>query len=158
MPRDNSAALALWRRAPKAEGLTVELDKHIDEFWRAAGKDASIHLEDFLRELAARIRNGHADIRERMLAARLIERQCKRPLPRKEKSVRRARAIADFVALRAARMEGHRIAFDVGRQEAAIVDAMKQFKCSRRTVFNALTMARKEASGLMLRRTPVQRK
>ena len=64
MPWLSSAALAHWRRAPQAEGLRINLDRHIEP------RDPSIKLERFLVELASRIRKGEADARERMLAAR----------------------------------------------------------------------------------------
>ena len=71
MPRLSSAALAHWRRAaPQAEGLRINLDWQIEQFWTLAARDPSIKLERFLVELASRIRKGEADARERMLAAR----------------------------------------------------------------------------------------
>jgi len=70
MPWLSSAALAHWRRAPQAEGLRINLDRQIEQFWTLAARDPSIKLERFLVELASRIRKGEADARERMLAAR----------------------------------------------------------------------------------------
>jgi len=128
-----SVALAVWARAPKAEGLTLDLDKHIDEFWSRAATDTSKRLEDFLFELAGRIRNGHADVREQLLVARLIERQCQRPLPADERAARRAHTIAVFVT--------HLTTIGEVKLEAAIETAVKQFGCSRRTIFNALKAA-----------------
>ena len=58
MPWLSSAALAHWRRAPQAEGLRINLDRHIELFWTLAARDPSIKLERFLVELASRIRKG----------------------------------------------------------------------------------------------------
>jgi hypothetical protein len=156
--------LALWRRAPAAEGLTVDLDGHIDKFWNAAGKDPSKQLEEFLRDLAASIRKGDADIKERMLAARLIERQCERTVPRDEKAARRAHAIADFVSsflIKAGyeqRQQAGRRLSHGPKLEMAVHAAMDQFDCSRRTVFDALRTVEKEATPMMMqRRLLVQR-
>ncbi len=160
MPRNNnakrvtrpSAALAVWAGAPKAEGLTIDLDIHVEEFWDRAATDTSKHLEDFLFELAGRIRNGHADVRERLLAARLIERQWHRPLPAGEHAARQGRAIAEFVTLLTV-VKGE-------KQEAAVAAAEKKFGCSRRTIFTALKAAREAASADMadVFARPVQRR
>ena len=47
MPWLSSAALAHWRRAPQAEGLRINLDRQIEQFWTLAARDPSIKLERF---------------------------------------------------------------------------------------------------------------
>ena len=47
MPRLSSAALAHWRRAPQAQGLRINLDRQIEQFWTLAARDPSIKLERF---------------------------------------------------------------------------------------------------------------
>ena len=68
MPWLSSAALAHWRRAPQAQGLRINLDRQIEQFWTFAARDPSTSWSIFLVELASR--KGEADARKRMLAAR----------------------------------------------------------------------------------------
>jgi hypothetical protein len=145
MPRLSSAALAHWRRAPKAEGLTINLDRHIEQFWTLAARDSSIKLERFLGELASRVRKGEADARERMLAARLIERQCARPLPVGERKARRDYAIVGYISDFMIRNGNEKL-------KSAIAAAEQKFGCSRRTIFSALNGARRLTARLMRRR------
>lgn len=150
--RSESDVVAVWRRIPKGDGLTLNLDKHVDEFWDRAARGGSIALEEFLFDLAARIRSGQADARERLLAARLIERQRGNRLPAGEQAARRARAIAEFVT--------HLTTIGRQKQEAAIATAAERFHCSRRTIFDALKVARETVSAEMadVFAPPVQRR
>jgi hypothetical protein len=145
MPRLSSAGLAHWRRAPKAEGLTINLDRQIEQFWTLAARDPSIKLERFLVELASRIRTGAADARERMLAARLIERQCTRPLPVGERKARRDYAIVRYISDFMIRNGNEKL-------ESVVAAAEQKFGCSRRTIFSALDDSRRLAARAMRRR------
>lgn len=145
-PSDLAALRArFWDRAPQCEGVLAALEAYIEEFWNRVAADASIELEDFLLDLAERIRSGDADVRERLLAARLVTREVERLVSAKQ-AARRVRAIAEFVTLRTTAL---RTIIENGKakairqnQKAAVADAAEHFRCSRRTVFNALKAAR----------------
>ena len=94
-------------------------------------------------ELASRIRTGAADARERMLAARLIERQCTRPLPVGERKARRDYAIVRYISM---------IRNGNKKLESAVAAAEQKFGCSRRTIFSALDDSRRLAARAMRRR------